>query len=71
MLQFAFTDDPKGQYVAPTNTNSYFASHVERGPLFLPALERLQTLYPGAYVQGTTYTSEGTELMDIDENLDV
>ena len=31
-------------------------------PLFIPALERLQTLYPGAYTRGATYTYEGAEL---------
>ena len=33
-------------------------------------IQRLQTLYPGAYARGTTSTSEGVELSDI-ENLDV
>ena len=40
-LQFAFTGDPKGQYVAPSKTNFSFALPVEGEPLFLPALERL------------------------------
>ena len=57
-LWFAFTCDPKGQYVAPANTYFSFVSPVEGEPLFLPALERLQTLYPEAYARGTIYTSE-------------
>ena len=30
--------------------------------LFLPALERLQTLYPGAYARVSTSTNEGADL---------
>ena len=63
-LHFAFTGNPKGQYVAPANNAFAFASPVEGGPLFLPALERLQTLYPGAYARGTTSTSEGAERLE-------
>ena len=34
---------------------------VEGGALFSPALERIWTLYPGAYAWGYTYTQEITE----------
>ena len=37
---------------------------MEGEPEFLPALERLQTLYPRSYAQGTTSTSEGAEQID-------
>ena len=57
--------------MVPANNTSSFVSPVEGGTLFLPAIERLQTLYPGAYARSTTSTSEGAELMNIDENLDV
>ena len=40
---------------------------MEGEALFLPALERLQTLYPGAYPRGAKSTHEGAE----QENLDV
>ena len=43
--------------MAPANTTFYFASPVEGEPLFLPALERLQNLYPRAYNRGTTATT--------------
>ena len=65
-LQFSFTGDPKGQYMAHTNTDFYYTSPVEGEPLILPALKLLQTLYPGAYAWVTTSTSEGAELSDID-----
>ena len=58
--------DTKSQYVAPANTDFPFAFPKEGGPLFLPSLEHLQTLYPGAYARGPTSTSEGAET-----NLDV
>ena len=48
--------------MAPANTA--FLLPAEWGPLFLPALERLQTLYPGAYARGTTSTSEGAEILE-------
>ena len=57
-FQFAFTGDPKGQYMAPANTSFSFESPVKGGPLFLTALERLQNLYPRAYARGTTATTE-------------
>ena len=38
-------------------------------PLFIPELERLQTLYPRAYAQGTTSTSEGAENWDMNVKL--
>ena len=60
-IQFAFTGDKKGQYAAPSHTKFSFASPVEGEPLFLPALERLQTLYPGAYARGATSTHGGAE----------
>ena len=68
-LQFAFIGNTKSQYVAPYNTTFSFMLPVEEEPLFIPALERLQTLYPRFYACGTTYTSKGAELMKIDENL--
>ena len=37
---------------------------MEREALFLPALERLQTLYPGAYARGSTSTKEGADTVD-------
>ena len=42
---------------------------MEGEPLFLPALERLQTLYPGAYARGSTSTHEGAEQKLIDVKL--
>ena len=36
------------QFAAPAHTTFSFSSPVEGEALFLPALERLQTLYPGA-----------------------
>ena len=41
---------------------------MEREALFLSALERLQTLYPGDYAWGATSTHEGAEQQ---QNLDV
>ena len=63
-LQFSFLGDPKGQYVEPANNTLAFASPVEGGPLFLPSIERLQTLYPGAYARGTTSNLEGSEMLE-------
>ena len=60
-LQFAFMGDAKGQYAAPAHTNFSFSSPVEGEAQFLPALERLQTLYPGAYARGSTSTNEGAD----------
>ena len=61
-LQFAYTRDTKGGYVAPANTDFYFVSPVEGEALFIPSLECLWTLYLGAYAGGATYTtSHGTE----------
>ena len=37
---------------------------MEREPLFLLALERLQTLYPRAYARGATSRHKGSELDD-------
>ena len=37
---------------------------LEGGALFLPALERLQTLYPGAYARGSTSTNEGADTVE-------
>ena len=51
----------KDQYAAPAHNSFYFSSPVEGEPRFLPALERLQTLYPGAYARGAISTSEGAE----------
>ena len=39
---------------------------MEGGALFLPALERLQTLYPGAYARGSTSTYEGAYKLSLD-----
>ena len=39
------------------------------GALFIRALERLQTLYSGAYARGTISTLEGAELVDLDVKL--
>ena len=36
--------------------------------MFIQALKRLQTLYPGAYARGTTSTSEGAELLDLPDS---
>ena len=47
-LQFAYTRDAQGGYRAPAYTAFLFVLPVEGGAMFLPALERLQTLYPGA-----------------------
>ena len=61
-LQFAYTGDSKGCYVAPENTDFTFALPVEGEVLLLPALEHPQTLYPGAYTQGAnSKTPPGTE----------
>ena len=38
--------------MAPENTSFSFMMPVEGGSLFLPALERLWTLYPRAYARG-------------------
>ena len=46
--------DNKGYYVAPVNTSLSFSSPVEGESLFGPALEFLQTIYPGAYSQDDT-----------------
>ena len=51
----------KCQYAAPAHTNFFFSSPVEGEALFLPALKRLQTLYPVAYARGSTSTHEGAE----------
>ena len=67
-LQFAFTGNPKIQYVTPVNNAFDFTLPVEGETLFLPALKRLQTLYLRAYARGTTYTSEGVEMLEV--NLD-
>ena len=50
--------------MAPAINTFSFASPVEGKPLFLPALESLQTLYPGSYAWVTTYTTEGAETLD-------
>ena len=68
-LQFAFTGDTKFQYAAPSDITFSFLSPVEGGPLFLPALERLQTLYPGAYNWGATSTHEVAELEHLNVKL--
>ena len=65
-LHFSFTGDPKGHYVAPANTKFSFASPVEGEPLFSIELDRLQTLYPGAYTRGNKSMSGGAKLMEID-----
>ena len=70
-LQFAFTGDTKGQYVAPSHTTFAFASPLEGGALFLLALERLQTLYPWAYARGAISMSEGAEFGDLNVKLSV
>ena len=59
----------KGQYAAPDHTVFSFSSPGEGEPLFLLALERLQTLYPRAYTQGTISTSEGAEYWDLNVKL--
>ena len=59
----------KGQYVVPANTTFSIALPVEGGGLFLPAVERLQTLHPGAYARGTTSTSDGAKNLDLDVKL--
>ena len=70
-LHFDFTGDTKGQYAAPAHTKFYLLSSMEGEPLFLPALERLQTFYPGAYARGTTSTSEGAENWDLNVKFSV
>ena len=40
---------------------------MEGEALFLPALERLQTLYPGVYSRGSTSTHEGAEPVKFDK----
>ena len=52
----------KGQFAATVHTNFSSSSPVEGEALFLPALERLQTHYPGAYAWGSTSMHEGAEL---------
>ena len=44
-----------GGYVDPVVTELEFSTLAERGLLFALALQRLQTLYPRAYVRGSTY----------------
>ena len=61
-LQFAFTGDTKGQYMASAHTKFSFSLPVEGEPLFILALKRLQTLYPGAYSWGAKSTHGGAEL---------
>ena len=56
-LQFSYTGNKKGDYVAPANTYLSFLSPAEGGSLFSPALECLRALYPGAYSQGATSTA--------------
>ena len=68
-LQFAFTGEKKGQYTAPAHTDFSFLLPMEGEPLFLPDLERPQTLYPSAYARGTTSMSEGAENWDINVKL--
>ena len=68
-LQFAFTGDTKIQYAEPSHNALSFSSPVEGGPLFLPALERLQTFYPRAYVRGAASTSEGAGNWDLNVKL--
>ena len=55
--------------MAPANIIVSFALPVEEEPLFFLALERLQTLYPGAYAHINTSTSEGAENLDLDVKL--
>ena len=43
--------------MAPANTAFSCVMPVEGGALFLPALERLGTLYPRAYARGATSTT--------------
>ena len=51
--------------MAPANTSFSFVSPVKGEPLFLPVLEHLQTLYPGAYARGTTAKIEGKEKLHV------
>ena len=53
-LQFAYTRDSKGAYMATAKTDFSFTLSMEVGALLLPALECLWTLYPRAYTQGAT-----------------
>ena len=53
-LQFAYMGDSKGTCMAPSNTAFSLISLVEGEALFLPALERLWTLYTGAYPWSST-----------------
>ena len=57
-LQFAHMKDNEGGYVAPANTALPFSSPVEGGLIFLPALERLRTLYPEVYDWGAMAMSD-------------
>ena len=41
------------------------------GALFLPALERLQNLYPQAYARGSTSTHEGVDNKNLDVKVSV
>ena len=50
--------DNEGGYVAPENTTLPFLSPVEGDSIFLPALERIRTLYPESYYWGATSTSD-------------
>ena len=43
--------------MAPENTDFSFATPVEGEALLLPTLERLRTLYTGAYARGATFTT--------------
>ena len=64
-LQFTFLGHSKGQYAASAHNNFSFSSPVEGEALFLPALERLQALYPGAYTRSATSTLGGAEFLKI------
>ena len=64
-FQFAYTGDRSGEYVAPGLSNVTFHTPEEGVSLFALDLQRICTLYPGAYAQGSTYNLEsvpgGTE----------
>ena len=44
---------------------------MEGKSLFLPEIERLQTLYPRAYARGNTSTSEGADNWNLNVKLSV
>ena len=54
-LQFDYTGNSLGDYMAPASAEFEFTTLLEGRVLFAPALRRLQTLYPRAYARRYTY----------------